>query len=376
MENDEQILPVGINTGVRIDPIRPTDFVAGAETGVAKVVLEESGQFDAYLPDEESQWKRLFDTFACVSFSADNCIETLLTRLISKNLLPAGHLKFLKDEGYIDPQTGKVNFSDRFTAKMSGTTRDGNSLPAVGDAIRSTAGMVPEKDWQWPEGITESMPLDDKWNLYYAEIPEEVKAKGKRFLQYFEIKYQWVLLGTPNNDTIREQLKYGPIQIAASVCSPWSSNDGMPPIPACGCGTGHATTVYGFREDDKALKDFDHYKSFRKLLAPDYCIPYALQYTINAKIETAPAPFKYTFTQYLVYGAADSAEVRNLQKALQTVKDATGKPYMKVGVFGPYGPQTRDALARFQMDNGIADPQPGEHFGPLSRTALNAKLNG
>lgn len=368
---NEEILKEGINTGVIIAPIRPTDFVSGGESGIAPTVLEENAQYDPYLPDEESQWKHLFDSFACVTFSATNNIEILLNRLIAKGLLPQKQLNFLKTEGYIDPQTSKVNFSDRFTAKMSGTTKNGNSLPAVGDSIRKLHGLLPEKDWMWPEEITDSMPLDDKWNLYYAEIPQNLIDKAKRFLNYFDIGYQWVALGTSTPAQLKASLPQGPFQIAASVCSPWNSNDGMPPIPACGCGSGHATVIYGYLETG-AWKDFDHYKSFRKLLASDYCIPWGFQYVVAVKAETVPPkPFTYTFSKNLTYGAHADSEVRALQTALQTVKGKNGKIYMKQGVFGPYGPATKDALGRFQVEHGIVDSPPGEHFGPQTRAALN-----
>ena len=364
------------NTGVVID-IRPRDFVAGAETGVAAPILEPLGQFDLYLPDEESQWKNLLDSYACVTFSALNCLEILFNRKLARGEFSAEQVAFLKNEGYIDQQTNKINFSDRYTAKMSGTSKNGNSLGVVGDSIRTLHGLIPEKEWAWPEGLTDSMPLDQKWATYYAEIPAELIAKGKRFLEHFVIKYQWVLVGTGDATKIKSSLTQGPIQIAAAVCSPWNSTEAMPPIPACACSTQHATTLYGFH-DDGVLKDFDHYRSFKKLLAADYCIQYAMQYYLeDIAAPTAPAPvIGYKYSKNLRAGAPDTTEVRMMQAGLQYAKDKTNTPYMKPGTFGPFGPQTKDALGRFQTDRGIKDPDgQGTNFGPATRAALTLAVS-
>lgn len=376
-------LTPGAETGVLVKEPDPRAWIAGGETGIAPAVLEESGQFDVYLPDEEAQsffTPAHFDTQSCVTFSATNDIETLINRLRAKGLLSKRCEDFLQAKGYINPQTGKVNFSDRYTAKTSGTTQAGNYLEAVGDAIRRCDkggfGLVPESAWPMPDwDALKGKTQDEIWKIYMAEIPASVIALGKEFLEYFDVNYQWVqVFGNSKPAQLRASLKQGPFQIAAMVCEPWSSNDGMPPIQACGCGAGHATLIYGFRED-KAWKDFDHYKSFRKLLAEDYCILWGLQYAIAERKPSDQLPLSYTFRIQLKAGMPESVEVRALQKALQTVKGKDGKPYMTPGVFGPYGPQTKASLGRFQSDRGIADPDgQGTNFGPSTRAAMNKAL--
>lgn len=365
------------NTGV-IDPAPPINgWVAGAEDGVGAVVsLEVDGQYDTYLPDEETQVvfnPFLFDTFACVSFSALNNVEILINRLRAKKLLPVTHETFLQNNGYINKQTGKVNLSDRFTAKMSGTTMNGNNFGNVAESIRELHGVLPEMDWPFPDMTDVQNDGQKKWERYYMEVPQDLQKKAKKFLEYFDIKYRWITTGSSSQAQIENALKNGPLQIVSSICSPWSSNDGMPPIPACGCGTGHATTVYGSTEN--AWKDFDHYKSFRKLLARDYCIPYTVQFYINPKSLATTSPFSYNFKVNLKYGAPAGSEVKKLQEALQYLKDSTGKPYMAIGVFGPFGPATKVALGKFQTENKIVDPDgQGTNFGPSTRAKMNSFL--
>lgn len=374
------IIPTeGQNTGLLIRPPSPTDWVAGAETGMSGLVIEPTGQFDVYLPDEESQFMPpagganwVFDSSACVSCSGLNKVETLLNRMIANGTMPATHFKFLKDNGYIS-FSGKVNLSDRFTAKMSGTTKQGNYLDAVGDSIRTLHGVVPEGKWPFPrmDDLPGDANNDARWNRYYAEVPQDVQALGRKFLTYFKINREWILLGQSDNAKLREYLKRGPIQIAAKICSPWNSNEGMAPIKACGCDTGHATMLYGFTADG-SLKLFDSYKSYRKLLADDYCIQWAVQYTAVPLALGTPSSFKYNFKQNLVFGMAATAEVRKLQEALQFLKRGNGQPYMKAGTFGPFGPATKTALGLFQTDHGIPDPSgQGTNFGPSTRAKMN-----
>jgi hypothetical protein len=359
-----------------------TDFQVGAESGIAPEVLAEDGQYDLYLPDEETQSRNLFDALDCVTFSALNNIETILTYKISKGLIPPEKIQWLKNNGYIDPSTNKVNFSDRFTAKMSGTTRNGNSLGAVGDSIRlhtngSGDGLVPESAWPWPKEMTDAMTYDEKWNLYYAEIPESVKAIGKKFLEIFDIKYEWVAIGTfitTPAEQIKNALKYGPVQIAAPICPPWGSNEGDTEIKACGdTRPAHATEIYGFI-DGEAWKDFDHYKSFRKRLDWNYCIPYAFRYSIVAKVPpVVPAPIVHTFATNLSLGSR-GPEVEYLQKALKQLG------FFALGYTTQYyGDYTRKAVLAFQLAEKVDTAEElaklnGEYFGPRSRAIMNALL--
>ncbi len=371
------------NTGV-IPEVRKTDFFASGETPLSPNVIITDGQWDKYLPDEESQsiitkTNMLFDTSACVSFSACNAVETVLNAQYALGMLTDEQKAFLVDNGYIDRLTGKINLSDRFTAKMSGTTTRGNSLPAVGDSIRKH-GVVPERLWALLEHeMSNAKTATDMWNIYYADIPDTVKKIGEKFVSLFDVTYQWVLIAQTNSSwqSIKERLPYGPIQIAANICSPWNANESNPPIPSCGCGTGHGTIVYG--QTDVAFKDFDHYKSFRKLLAKDYCIPYGIQFYVGAKVNSTTDELKgYSFTKRLMRGDTGD-DVHKLQTFLQTVKRPNGNTYMKQGNYGPYGPATSVSVLSWQLDRKLDDPLTlaklqGSYFGPRSILQANKEL--
>src|SRR5690242_6166491 len=126
------------NTGVIIEQ-KPQDFVAGT---LPYEVLNPSGDWTPYVPSAESQLLHHMDSMACVTFSCLNVIET--------------QYKFF---------TGKdINFSDRFIAKLSGTTPQGNSVQRVLDTINQY-GLVLEEEWPtYPDFV---------WDDYYAPIPQD-----------------------------------------------------------------------------------------------------------------------------------------------------------------------------------------------------------
>lgn len=127
---------------------RQNDYLGGT---LPYEVRNESGDWTAYLPLGEWQANSHVDTMACVTFSALNSIET--------------QYKFLTGQDR--------NFSDRFTARMSGTTSQGNWLFRVADSIRRD-GLVDEAAWPSPADFT--------WDSYYATPPIEIINQASIFL--------------------------------------------------------------------------------------------------------------------------------------------------------------------------------------------------
>ena len=216
---------MAINYGV-IEGQRDTDWIAGQ---IPYEIRNPNGDWTPYLPPGEWQKNSVIDSMACVTFSALNSIET--------------QYKFL---------TGKDrNFSDRFTAKMSNTTTNGNYLWRVGDSIRQHAdgsgdGLVDEIVWP-TEGNFD-------WAKYYEPIPEFVKGKGKEFLMEWDVKYEFIDF---NKDSLIYHLKQSPIQVV---------------IP------GHA--VLNFLTTQQVIKYFDSYEPFIK---ETQSISSALKYVLTRK---------------------------------------------------------------------------------------------
>lgn len=170
------------NYGVIVED-KPTDWAAGR---IPYEVLNPSGDWVNYLPSAENQTTHYTDTMACVTFSCLNVIET--------------QIKFF---------TGKeVNFSDRFIAKLSGTTQQGNSVQRVLDAINKY-GLVKEEEW--PTGI------DFKWDEYYADIPQSVLDKANKSIKVqYEFHY-------PGDSDYAKELKHLPLEMILEVGNPYHS---------------------------------------------------------------------------------------------------------------------------------------------------------
>lgn len=214
---------------------RPEDWVAGSVGALSFEERNPSGDWRPYLPTREKQ-KGKEDSMSCVSFSALSSIEM--------------QEKFL---------TGKENnYSDRWIAKMSGTTAEGNYLWKVGDAVRNL-GLVAETSYPAPSNYT--------FAQYHAEIPvakkAELLAEGLVWKQKWDVKTEFINtsigLWSTAKDDLMKHLKHAPIQIV---------------IP------GHAI-VNIFCEEDIA-RYFDTYNPFEKT-TPYSNIQTAYKYVLTPK---------------------------------------------------------------------------------------------
>jgi hypothetical protein len=168
--------PIKQNTGF-IDALPETlDFRAGGESGIKYEDRLKSDVWDNDLPTDEPQSFAGTETSSCVSFSGHNEIEVQVNFMVRKGILAGQGLQWLKDWGFFDAN-GKFNCSDRFTAKMSGTTQQGNTMKAVWESIRIN-GLVPEA--MWPAKGVQS------WEEWNKEIPQEVKDFGKKIMGYIQ----------------------------------------------------------------------------------------------------------------------------------------------------------------------------------------------
>lgn len=243
---------------------RPTDYIAGVSSPLPQgVVVMPDGKWTRYASKYERQ-NVPFETFNCTAFSLTNALEMWLNFLIETNQLPQTHLDFLVNEGYID-DGGGVNFSERALGSWAGTNENGNRLTTVVDTARKM-GLASNK--LWPFGGNDVAG-------YYATPTKEVEEQAARFLQYFQINYEW-FYNSPG--TYADAMKECPLWVALVTCGGWNN----PPVPWCGVqGTNHAVTLTEYDQiNDPVI--VDHYPPYVKQLALDYQIPYALKVFIKA----------------------------------------------------------------------------------------------
>jgi hypothetical protein len=234
---------------------------------------------------------------ACVTFSALDCIETTLAKMGENDGIIKGVLEML--ELYDDNKD--INCSDRYIAKLSGTTYSGNWFSRVGDAIRD-CGLLPEKYLDFP--YKQRTPVF-AWDDYYEEVSVENLSKGLMFNKFFETTYTRVSV---NAIDIKEQLKYGAIQVSYSTRSP--KEDGVYKNNIAYHSPNHAIMIYKV-EDDGTILGLDHYERDGKghiKFAPDFQFGYTgLQYNIRLKqLEQTPMNMKEKQMYLLVEGASQS----------------------------------------------------------------------
>lgn len=244
------------NYGLILKKPKPQDWRFGGVTGIKGNVLQEDGQWGYLLPDGEYQHGIYFDTMACVTFSALNCLEVMMLK-----------------KHYVS-----CNFSDRYTATMSGTTKNGNYLYKVGDSIRKD-GLVYEKDYPYPR--TQRTPVFD-WGDYYQPVPPPIKGLATRFKNEWKMNYEWVTINS--KDDLCEALKYAPIQI---VVHAWGTKkDGV--FQRTTSKPNHAVMAFGYKYGEY-IEIYDHYESLKKKLSWDYLIyNWGMKYNIDKNMPEKP----------------------------------------------------------------------------------------
>ena len=228
------------NKGVIQYQRQPEDWTFGA---IDSPIINESGDWSDYIPVFEHQAKH-FQTMACCSFSALNVLEIL----------------------YKYKYGVEKNWSDRFTAKVSGTNSRGNTFKAVADAIRHY-GLIDE----------ELYPMVNTWNEYYKEVPQELLDKGKDFLINHEISYWWVF---PNKENLKDALKRAPLQVGVKLGGFKIVGDKIIYTRTTGF-SNHAVSLIKMTDD--WYKIFDHDDRDIKYLAPNFDIQYVYLYSIIKK---------------------------------------------------------------------------------------------
>jgi hypothetical protein len=89
------------NRGVIIKKPLPTDYFFGGETGIEFAEVNPAADWSGYLPSGEYQMGVYFDTMACVTFSALNCVETQVNFLLRSGKLSDEQIGKLYDWGYL-----------------------------------------------------------------------------------------------------------------------------------------------------------------------------------------------------------------------------------------------------------------------------------
>ncbi len=235
------------------------DYVFGSYGNLGGTEWQPDGQWIAYTPVGESQLNFGFDPQGCVSFGTLNCVETLLRRMFDIT----------------------ENFSDRYLAKVSNTTPQGNSPQKVAEALRKS-GTPKERDWPITPDLTD-------WDAFYGSIPFVVQNKAKEFVKLFGFKHEYVKT-TPTE--LKQALKYSPLGISVSA---WRKNDQglyISEFP-----NNHWVELIGYKDKEYWIV-YDSYFAdgvFYKKLAWDHEFSQAKRYAVNLEDQAAQVNWLISF---------------------------------------------------------------------------------
>jgi len=343
--------PIFDNSGLIDAPPLEKDYIAGDSSPIGYNEIRPDADWRDLRQEGERQKASRIETMACVSFSENNIAEISFERQKRAGEVSMSTMRELEALGYV--VDGRLNLSDRFLAWASGTTKQGNYMNKVADTLR-TVGAVPEADWPF---------VNASWDEYYKEPPKEVQEKAKKFLEFFQVSYEWVSVSVnPQSKAyIRNHLKQAPLQVALATCSPWDSD-----VKFCGrAGTNHAVTLLHLDENGVATI-FDSYDPYTKVLSADYPIPSVLKTIVTIKQpEEMNARFIY------VKGKSEQyVECNGKKKSVRELPSKTDLaeffdiPLQEVEVSADYLSKLEDK-GRFPSKrfHDLVDPEAADIFG-------------
>lgn len=244
---------MSMNTGLQIKPIEPEHFVFGdARLGDQPVLTD--GDWSSFLPIPEDQAPFGFEPMCCTTFALLNCVEIMLRQ------------KY----GATD------NYSDKFLAYVSGTTKSGNDPHTVAEALR-TKGDVYEADYQYTSS-------DNSWEKFYA-VPEKwLYTKALEFIAQYNFGHSWV--SPVSQQAMMNALNYSPLTagVYAWELDPqtgyYTNKQNLP--------AEHDVCVYGYVQG-QYWKIFDSYSQECKKLAWDFPFVAVKRYTLDRQVVSPTA---------------------------------------------------------------------------------------
>lgn len=309
------------NHGVLVAPRLASQWLFG---GISPIVVPQRkiASWTPFLPDQDPQSDALMDTQACLTFSGLHCIETQVNADIANGRYPQATLDYFKSAGYM--VNGKFKCSARYSAKMNGTSIDGNFAAMVAQGF-ATDGLLPDGDLPFVPGST--------FLQYYSGVTPQMQSKAKLIYQYITVQYQELT----DASQVASAVLNAPVQVCTPVCPGWDSGS---IVGMCSGNPQHATMVYGIDLATNSYLDFDTYKPFEQKLASNYDLIEMFQFVAQPAIPV--------FTVMKV--GSTGANVEALQVALQSIgyfpNTQTPTQY--------FGEITLTAVEAFQKANGLA----------------------
>jgi len=259
-------LELGKNMGVIPPTQEELEMVASIEPVEGTLpIINPSQNWDKYLGDMDWQKFPWGDTLACNIWANVHCCEAHINCL--------GQDPELSDHGTTD-------LSERHATVEAGLTGSAGSSQAMWQKMIDTFGLVKETYWAYDRNISKAD--------FFKKIPEDVKARAKKFLDKYDISHRRIQDNpyqldplTVSAAAIKEALKYGPVKIFVGTGTGWNNVEPKP-IPKTNNPMNHAVMVR-YVDDKGQIHIYDQYPGYLKVLAADYRIDYAFQTILTRK---------------------------------------------------------------------------------------------
>lgn len=206
--------------GLKLSRPKGQDYIFGSS--LPMTVVNPTGDWSDYLPVKEFQNLNGIETYACVTFTILNCIETLIK------------YKYGED----------VNYSERFLASVSGTKEGGNDPQVVCEFLRKI-GVVPQDLWAFDVSTFEE---------FYKPIPPKLYELAREFNEKWDFLHEYV---PTTKEAISQALKCSPLLISVSA---WYINGNGRYYRPQGMQDNHATTLF-YESEGNFRRVFDSYDS-------------------------------------------------------------------------------------------------------------------
>lgn len=328
-----------IKDGAKWRDIQPEDDKAGAQSRVVFEIRQPDGQHDAFVPqDNETQFNRNGDWSTCTNNGCSNSCDTQVNKLIAMNKVSPEKIAKLEKYGFLIK--GRHNSSERWNAILSGTdSGSGNYLYKPWDSARHD-GMIPEK-------LLPYDPNCSKSDYFKFTRTAEMDEAAKVWKDIFNVQYEVIPTDVAQ---LQYHLQQAPITVMSGVCRPWGAV-----VPVCSLDRGHATMLYGWKENEY-LKDFDSYIPNCKKLSWGYKISYAIKGVVTVRDELLE--LKHFFNTEMRLGDTNE-EVKTLQIALfldGSFYDSEWKTREHIQKWGGYfGESTQRNVKAFQKKYGLQE---------------------
>ncbi len=250
-------------------------------SNLAGPVLQESGNWLPYLPEEEDQNVRGVESSACFVEGQHHTVATIEKALFGEN----------------------NNYSARFNALLAGGTRQGGDPLEAADSFRHD-GLVPES----------AMPFVniDSWEEFHSwkgVVESSLRALGKRYLMNKSLGFDIVCEKHESVATkyakLKQALKYSPCPVSVSAWFPLPDGTYMKPE---GMADNHLVTLC-YIDEQNCMYIRDTYSPYMKKLAPNFNVDFAMRWSVVKKNQTE----QLTYIQQLLVNILQWIQLRRAQ---------------------------------------------------------------